>query len=196
MSTDHDRSFFRVPCELQIRFRVLNDDEFNVFKSYSLRPSAFSAMRMEVENQIRNLSIRDDSKALFERAFQILINLDQRMERIEEQLQQIAHGGKAILEVYDWVHGDLGGGGIAFKSEKTSKLKKGDRVLVDAILPALPEYRFVAACDVAHVDADGTVGMHFLAIHDDDREFIHRFVTAREREILRARANERDKPTK
>ena len=197
MSTDEDtnqkREFFRVPCEFQIRFREISDEELNVFKSFAMRPSPHSTLRAEVEGQLQAMPIRDESKVLLEKAFQILLNMDQRLERLEEQFQAFMSGAKPTLDSYEWVHGDLSAGGVAFVFEKGVKVKPDSRLLIDLILPAMPEYRLVAAAQVNYVNPDGRVGTDFLAIHEDDKEFIHRFVIAREREMLRNRALEREK---
>ncbi len=187
-----ERNYFRIACEFQVRFRVISDEELGVFSNYAMRPSPYSHLRFELENQLQAMDIRDESKFLFEKAFQILMNIDQRLERLEEQMQSIKTGDKGVLESYEWVHGDLGAGSTAFVASKTTEVKVGNHILLDIILPALPEYRFVAAAKVVHVD-EKNIGCEFSAIHEDDREFIHRYVIQREREVLRNRAQSKGK---
>ncbi|MDB5037513.1 MAG: hypothetical protein JWQ35_1041 [Bacteriovoracaceae bacterium] len=193
------RQYFRVSCELQVRFRVIDDEELQVFKSYALRPSPYSSLRNELENQLQAMDIREESKFLFERGFQLLMNIDQRLERLEEQMHLQRSGAAHIPDSYEWVHGDLGAGGLAFSSESKISVKPDQTVLLDCLLPSLPEYRFVVAAKVLHTEKKKLIGTEFLAIHEDDREFIHRFVIQRERELLRARATakkgETDKPS-
>jgi len=191
--SDRSRTYYRVPCELQIRFRRLDNEELKVFSSFAMRPSPHSNLKTEIEQQLQGIGIREESKTLFEKAFQLLLNLDQRLERIEEQLASLASGAKSTLDSYEWVHGDIGAGGLAFFPESKNPLLKGEKLLMDIILPTLPEHRFVVAAEVSHIDEVGKVGTKFISIHEDDREFIHRFVISREREILRLRALERER---
>jgi hypothetical protein len=190
-TNDSSRNYFRIACEFQVRIRVIDDEELVVFKNYAMRPSPYSSLKYELENQLQSMQIREESKFLFEKAFQLLINIDQRLERIEEQLVQ--REARAATETYEWVHGDLSAGGIAYQTQSKQPMKLDDKVLVDVILPSLPEYRFVAAGKIVHLDASLNLGVEFLAIHDDDREQIHRHVIQRERELLRARAGAKDK---
>jgi hypothetical protein len=192
MSEDHERSYFRIACEFQVRYRAIDEEELRVFRSYAMRPSPYSGLRYELENQLQSMAIREESKFLFEKAFQLLMNIDQRLERIEEQVQKSS--ATHIAESYEWVHGDLGAGGLAFSPEsKQVNVKPGQELLVDVILPSLPEYRFVAAAKVLHTEKKDQIGVEFVAIHEDDREFIHRYVIQREREVLRARAQGKSK---
>ncbi|MBN8555759.1 MAG: hypothetical protein J0L93_09970 [Deltaproteobacteria bacterium] len=185
-------SGFRVACEFQVRFRTIEESELEVFRSYAMRPSAYSALKSQIENQLSAMAIRDESKNLLEKAFQILLNIDQRLERIEEQMYNPDSSKYKILENYDWVHGELGAKGLSFSHEKTKSVKVGDLLLLDLILPSLPEQRMVAALKVSSLANDYIDG-NFVAIHDEDVEFLHRYVIAREREMLRARALERDR---
>lgn len=199
MSPDSTRNYYRIACEFQVRFRVIDDDELEVFQNYALRPAPYSSLKTELEAQLRAMDIREESKFLFEKAFQLLINIDQRLERIEEQL---VNKEANLPENYEWVHGDLGAGGLAFSTESDQKVKEGQKLLVDVILPSLPEYRFVAAAQALHTGKKGQIGVEFTSIHEDDREYIHRFVIQKERELLRARAiakessSENEKPKK
>lgn len=184
------RNFFRVPCEFQIRFRVIDEEEFKVFESYAMRPSTHSRLRGEIEGQLRGMEIREQSKSLFEKAFQILLNIDQRLERMEEMLLEKAENqSKLIKDSYEWVHGDISAGGISCTPKAHKGGKVGYLVLLDVLLPMLPEYRLVAAGKVARIEKNGEVGFEFSAIHEDDREFLHRFVISREREMLRSKAD-------
>lgn len=184
-----ERSYFRIACEFQIRFRKIDAEELKVFKSHAMRPSPYSSLRMELENQLQNMSIKAESKFLFEKAFQILVNIDQRLERLEEQVMGLRLGDQVTPDSYEWTHGDLGAGGLSFKAPSKSDVQVGDLVLVDILLPSMPEYRLVAAAKVVHLEGEGPVlGLEFDAIHEDDREFIHRYVIQREREMLRNRA--------
>jgi hypothetical protein len=183
---NNPRTYFRMACEFQVRFRVINEEELNVFKSYAMRPSPYSTLKNEIENQLQSMEIREESKFLFEKAFQLLINVDQRLERLEELITQ--REARTVADSYEWVHGDLGAGGLAFEIKEKKSPKVGDLVLIDLILPSLPEYRLVAAGRIVHSEKKNLISAEFIAIHEDDREYIHRFVIERERELLRARA--------
>ena len=185
-----EREFFRVACEFQIRIRKVEEEELQIFTAHGLRPSPYSILRTELEGQLSLLPIRDESKNLLEKAFQILINMDQRLERIEEYLEEREGDNGFKLMRYEWVHGDIGAGGFSCEVEGSHSFKSGEALLVDIILPALPDYRFVAAARA--VAAEGKkLNCEFAGIHADDREYIHRFVMARERELLRARSKDR-----
>lgn len=181
-------SSFRVPCEFQIRFREVTKEELEIFRTFSMRPSPFASLKNEVETMIRGADIREESKTLFEKAFQILINLDQRMERIEEHLNRNPLESGPILESYEWVHGDLGAGGLAMETKKPTP-RANAYVMLDVVVPGLPEHRFVAA---GLMQSSRRFECEFLAIHEDDREFLHRFIMNREREILRNRKQRSD----
>lgn len=187
------REYFRVPCELQVRFRKVNDEELKLFKQYGLRPSPYTSLRMTIEQDLQRLSIREESKTLLEKAFQILLNIDQRLERLEEYLQGQNSDAPEIKESHEWVRADLSAGGIAFIPSKEKDLKIGDDLMLDLLFPSLPEQRVVCAGKVVHIQSDGNIGIDFSEIHQDDQEFIHRFVIEKEREVLRARAQEREK---
>ena len=157
-----------------------------------MRPSPHSTLKSEIEAQIANMGIREESKLLFEKAFQILLNIDQRLERLEENMHHVMAGDKQVLESYDWVHGDLSAGGLSFVSEAKKDVKVEQTVLLDMLLPSLPEQRIVTAAKVIYADDAGKIGLEFSAIHEDDKEFIHRYVISREREMLRNRAVARE----
>lgn len=192
VTENQPRNYFRITCEFQVRFRAIDAEELQVFQNYAMRPSPHSTLKFEIENQLQSMEIREESKFLFEKAFQLLINIDQRLERIEEQLSQ--RDTKTLPDTYEWVHGDLGAGGLAFGSASKVRPQPGETILVDVILPSLPEYRFVAASKVVQSEKKDQICVEFLAVHDDDREYLHRFVIQREREILRARAVSKTKP--
>jgi hypothetical protein len=191
--TKENRNFFRVACEFQIRSRKIDEKELEMFRSFAMRPSQYSTLRYDLEHQFSSLNIREESKTLFEKAFQILINIDQRLERIEEQIQALRAKDEISLQNYEWIHGDLSAGGIYYHTDTKINFSVSDIVLIDLLLPSLPEYRVVAAARVSRAESQ-ELAMEFEAIHSDDQEFIHRFVMSREREMLRARAKERDNP--
>ena len=123
---ENQRNYFRVPCEFQLRHRVLEDQEFEVFKSFALRPSPYSSLKVEIENQLNNLPVGASSRLLFEKAFQILVNIDQRLERLEETFNQYIQGSEK-LEAYEWVTGNLGAGGLEFIHEGKKKYKENQK---------------------------------------------------------------------
>lgn len=188
MSSETDRSFFRVPCEFQLRFRKAGPDELELFKSIAMRPSIGSTTRTEIENAIQTLDSRDGMKTVIEKSVAILINIDQRIERMEENVLNILLDRKEEYIAYEWVSGDIGAGGAMFHWEEGEALKAGDDLLLDILLPDMPEHRIVAAAKVTDSSKTPEVSTEFVAIHPDDKEFIHRFVMARQREILRERS--------
>lgn len=193
MSSESDRSFFRVPCEYQLRFRKAGPNELELFRSIAMRPSIGSTTRTEIENAIQSLDSRDGMKTVIEKAVAILINIDQRIERMEENVLSILLDRKDEYIPYEWVSGDMGAGGAMFHWEEGQDIKVGDEVLLDMLLPDMPEHRIVAAAKVVSVNQSSEISTEFLAIHQDDKEFIHRFVMARQREILRERSRNKQK---
>jgi hypothetical protein len=187
------RAGFRIPCEFQIRFRKIQDDELDVFTAYAMRPSPYSHLRNEIQSQLAAMDIRHESKALLEKAFQILLNIDQRIERIEERLDAKEDEGTKIFESYQWVHGHLGAGGLTFQPEGPKTAEVGEKILMDLLLPSMPEQRIVSAGQIIRKEQDGVLVIEFVAIHQEDEEFLFQFVASKEREMLRARALERDK---
>lgn len=192
-SESQRRASFRIPCEFQIRFRRVEDDELQVFTAYAMRPSPYSHLRTEIQSQLTAMDIRHESKALLEKAFQILLNIDQRLERIEERLDAKEDEGAKIFESYQWVHGNLGAGGLTFQPEDPKGAKEHSKILMDILLPSLPEQRIVGAGEIIRIEQDGIFVVEFIAIHKEDEEFLFQFVAGKEREMLRARALERDK---
>src|SRR4051794_5364273 len=99
---EENRSFYRVPTEFQIRIKRLSPAELEVFQSFALRPSAYAGLRTEIETQIQSLEIREESKNLFQRAFSLLLSIDQRLERLEESVQNAALKEGSTIEAYEW----------------------------------------------------------------------------------------------
>lgn len=187
------KDFYKVPCDFQMRFRILSEEEHQVFQSVSMRPSPYSVLCSELDSLIESSKGLDMNRALIERAFQILINIDQRLERLEEDFHQFISGKKEEVQNYDWYHGELGAGGLVVqKSELKMEPSQAEAklILVDLLLPSLPEHRIVATAKLNEIDQDKCI-FEFQSIHKDDQEFIYRFVAARERELLRARASQK-----
>lgn|GEM_PF-7093526 len=159
-----------------------------MFQSVAMRPSPTSAVRAEIDNFIQTIDASDGMRNLIEKAFYLLLNIDQRLERLEEEFLKMMFGKKEEISQYEWVAGEVGAGGIAFRSEGHASVKQEDMVLLDILLPDLPEQRIVAAGKVREMKPESQFEIDFLSIHSDDREFIHRFVMARQREILRERS--------
>ncbi len=188
-----DRESFRIACELQIRFRKIDGEEARVFREFGLRTSPYTSLRSTFEIELNRLDAPTEMKGLLEKAFQVLLNIDQRLERIEEFVQGQQAEASTIKDSFEWVHADLSPGGIAFAPSKGVDIKEGDLLMMDMLFPSLPEQRVVCSGRVVHKGKLGAVGVQFDQIHQDDQEFIHRFVLEKEREVLRARAQERDK---
>lgn len=187
-----EKAFFTVPCEMQARYRVISEEEFQVFKVHGLRPSPGSSIREEVENQVKSLDLDDTGRSLVEKLFKLILNIDQRIERIEESLQKKPSPSGTEAEPYEFYQAELGAEGILLKIDAASGASVDDIVLLDMILPSLPEHRIVAAGTITELEPNQTIRVRFSAIHGDDREFIHRFSMIRQRELLRERAREEE----
>jgi len=189
------RDFYRISCELQIRYRKAEAEEIGMFKNFGLRLSPYTSLRNTIESELHTADLPEAGKSLLERAFQILLNIDQRLERLEELIQ---HQGVETptpgQEAHEWIHADVSAGGISFVPTKDKKLNMGDLVMMDMIFPSLPEQRVVCSGKVVHAgQKNDHLGIEFEYLHEEDREFIHRFVLEKEREMLRARALERER---
>lgn len=184
-----DKGFFKVPSEYQIRYRVIDETELKFFSEYAIRPSPTSAARGEIEFLLRSVDVSHEMRTLIERAFQLLLNIDQRLERFEEDFLNFVVEKKEELKPYEWVSGQLGASGVEFKEEHQELVALNDYLLLDILLPSLPEQRVVAAGKVAEVDPNTKhMEIEFTAIHPDDQEFIHRYSLQRQRELARERA--------
>lgn len=184
--------FFRVPTEFQLRFRPLSDEEKNIFSQASMRPSPYSALRSELDAMIESSRGGEFNRGLIERAFQILINIDQRLERIEEDLHQLASGGKSEVQSFQWYRGELGAKGLLLEASELKDFKFADsqELLLDLLLPSLPEHRIVCTAK-SYKLSSGHILFFFDSIHEDDLEYLHRYLASREREMLRARASQK-----
>jgi len=179
---------FRVSCELQLRFRKIDAEELRVFRAYGLRPSPYTSLRMGIEAELNRLSLEGGNRNLMERAFQLLLNIDQRLERLEEMIQIQTSKEPVIRETHEWFHAELSASGFSVILAKDLNLKSGDDLMMDMIFPSFPEQRIVCSGKIlALSSANGMANIDFMDIHKDDREFLHRFVMEREREILRGR---------
>lgn len=187
-SESKNEESFKVSCELQLRFRKVDAEELRVFKEFGLRPSPYTSLRMGIETELNRLSLQGENRILLEKAFQLLLNIDQRLERMEEFIQNQNGKEPMIRERHEWFHADLNASGLAFIPMKDSKLSSGDTLMLDMIFPSFPEQRIVCSGQVmSAAGKNNAVQVNFVDIHQDDREFLHRFVMEREREILRAR---------
>jgi len=187
-SGQNDRSSFRIPSEFQIRFRKVTEEEAQIFTSFAMRPSPVSAARGEIEGLISSLPFQDSGRVLIEKAFHFILNMDQRLERLEEILNQRVHQDEIGLKPYEWVSGEIGSHEVLFRWESDPELESGDRVLIDLLLPDLPELRVVACGRVINYSEEQASLIELESIHADDREYLHRFILARQREMLRDRA--------
>lgn len=190
---ESDRQYFRVPCDFQIRYTKLSNTEFEVFESHSTRPSTMSSVRMDIHNLVSTLDLRDGAKSLIEHGVNLLLSIDQRLDRLEENVLKLLLDQKDEYVPYHFVHGEIGAVGMTFETDTIQSLRKGDRLLCDFILPDMPEHRIVAALEVKSLTDEGGVDGEFVSFHHDDQEFLHRFIRSRERQILRQRAQERER---
>ena len=193
MDSRHNQpqAFFHVPCELQIRFRELSPEELSAFQSFGLRPSPYTQLRLGLESEFSRMQMGDESRSVLEKAFKILINIDQRLERLEELIQGQMSGAPVIKEGHEWVQADLSAAGLSFIPASPKQVKVSSQILLDIILPGLPEQRVVATATIVAIEGE-KVRVEFSMLHQDDKEAIHRFVLEREREILRSRALDRE----
>ncbi len=167
--------------------RALTDEEAKLFLASPSRPSPYSALRSELKNLTESLKFSDAYKTMIEKAFQLLINMDQRLERMEEQIYSMTSDKESDLLGYQWMLGEIGGLGIKL-DKKNIPQNTGDQIwLLDFILPSLPEQRVIATALLEDLGSETDL-LRFQSIHEADRECIHQFVAAREREILRERA--------
>lgn len=200
MSSDKEsestRDYYRVPCDMQVRYKKIGAEEADLFKAYAIRPSSHSSLTQEIDLQVQQSSFSAEAKFLFEKAFQILLSIDQRLDHLEERLNSDQSGITDIEMTYEWATGDLSASGIGLRLQSPPSVQAGDKILLDVVLPALPEHRFVATAEVAHTKEKNEIGLNFISIHEDDREFLHQYVRKREREILRSRAQKRNSDKK
>lgn len=182
-----EKAFFKVPCEFQLRFRELTQEEADLFHASPSRPSPYSALRTELKALTESIKFGDPYKTLIEKAFQLLINMDQRLERMEEQVYSMTSDVADDLVGYQWTIAEIGALGIQLDKKYVSPQNSNSIFLLDFIIPSLPEQRVIATASLKDLDSSSYV-FFFKSIHDADRELIHQFVASREREILRDRS--------
>lgn len=184
---EETNAYFRVPCEIQIRARVIDQAEFEMFQKVTLRPSPVASLRSEIESLMRVSSLDESLRGVIANAFSLMLNIDQRLDRIEEDLSLFIQGKKEHITPYEWTRVELGAEGFLAQLAQLPKLTMGDLVLVDFLLPSFPEQRIVAAVKVVEDSNPEEVHFRFECLHDEDLEGIFRFIRSREREILRSR---------
>lgn len=179
--------YFKVPCNIKMRFEKISEDELLKLKDFRLRPSPISSLRTQLEHEVRGLDLPDRTKAMIERHFSILLHIDQRLSRIEDVLaHENASGPKP--PAYNQELAEIGGEGMVIQTEKASDYKADELVFLDLLLPAIPEQKIEAVGRVQASEAQNQLNLRFEALHQDDKEALYRFVRFREREILRERS--------
>lgn len=185
-SEETENNYFRVECEFQYRARRIDPSELEVFRSVSMRPAPTVGVRNEVETLLRGSDLGEGMKTVVERSMAILMSIDQRLERIEEDISMIITGQGEKLQAYEWVAAEMGSKGFIAELPQVENPQVGEYILMDALLPTMPEHRIVATMRVDEVDG-AAAHFKFDALHAEDEEFVFRFVRSREREILRSR---------
>jgi len=180
-----ETAFYTVPAQFQIVVEPLKTPESIEQKELLLsRPSPFSSLRLSLENQIRAGDQSMGNKELVTKAFELLLSVEQRLNRVEEFLSHKERGKSVPL--YQWVQGSIGAGALNFTLPEGQNAD-AQVLWVDLLLPSVPEYRVQLLANVT--DRSGTMlNCSFRKIHDEDREQIFRFVRQREREIIRAKS--------
>lgn len=183
---EKDKDYFRVPCEFQMRSRVVDEQERELFKTVSVRPSASLSLRSEVEGLLRGSQLDESLRSVVDYGFALLLNMDQRLERIEEEFSLFVSGQKEKIQQYQWVSADLGAEGLWVPRSVLADAKEGDFLLMDILLPSMPEQRLVATLEWVEC-REGQAHLLFDGLHKEDEEYLFRFIRSREREILRSR---------
>ena len=94
---------------------------------------------------------------------------------------------------------NISGSGLKFKSQDS--INEGDFLDIKLVLPIASGVIIELIGEVVHVEGSSEkndasqpdmkdIAVKFAAINEDDREFIIRYVFKRQRELLRAEANE------
>lgn len=183
-----NESGFRVPCEIKLRYKQIRPEELDRFQLFSLRSSGKHHLRSEIEQCLHAVDLSSSSKALVEKGFQLLLHLDQKLDRIEREFQK-QFSQETEEKPYQSCQVQLGGTGLIWS---TSGLKEGEQLILDMVVPNIPEQQMLLGARVKQKVDDG-YELEFNAIHEEDREYIYRYVASREREILRRRALEKKK---
>lgn len=184
-------SYFRVACEFQVRARKIDEEELRVFEEVSLRPSPMASIRGEIDTLLRASPLDEGSKSVVDYVVSILLNIDQRLDRIEEDMQNFFRGEKSEIQFYEWVSGEIGGEGCIVEMPEITDANEGDHLIMDLLLPTLPEQRIVAVGQIQQKPEPSKYHLEFKLIHADDKEYLYRFIRSREREILRARKKQK-----
>lgn len=178
MSDSQD--FFRVPAVVKMRQQPTGHK--------TLRPFVLSSVRSEIEMHLHSSSLDKNDKLLTEKMFELVLGLDLRLQRIEEQLDAVLN--QALEQYPRWfsVALDLGAEGFYVKkSDWPFKAQPDASLNIEFLVPVVPEWPFQAILSTRPSKNSEYWHFGFEEIHYDDREMIHRYLRIRERELLRAR---------
>ncbi len=177
-------SYFRLSVQLKIRRKEIQ-------LRAAARPNSLSSTRSDIEMQIHEADLGKEEKVLAERLFDVLLGLDIRLQRLEEQVGALLSGNPKSYEVFREIPMELGAEGIVVSKEVWpfgEALEKGDGF--EIVLPFVPEWPFQTSLQMAESVGVDSYHFRFKHIHKDDQELIHRYLRVREREVLRARRSE------
>jgi len=172
--------YFRVPVFLRVRTR-------RALAKGPLSPSLLSTLRADLETQLQACSLDVAEKELTQKLFELVLGVDVRLCRIEEQLETIISKETEKFEKFKGVAMELGAQGFLVNKSDWPFGAEPESTTFEFLLPLVPEWSCLARLSLIAGSSDEVFHFRFQEIHGDDREMIHRYVRSRERELLRAR---------
>lgn len=177
--------YFKVPCEIKWRVKSLNPQEFNEKAKSGVALGHLASFRSDLDTQLRSTSLKGPEKVLMEKAFELLMSIENRLDRVEEFISTLSKESTSSFVPYQSSLIELGAAGFILQEQEW----KGpmECLEVEMLLPAVPEYRLrVLVRQVQRVG--GFWHFRFEALALDDEEAVHRYIRQRERELLRSRS--------
>jgi hypothetical protein len=183
------REYFRVGVRLPIEFRTISYDEYLSLEDAIKCSTAQIVDSINEVHFLRDLVAHDEvTQKKKGQIYAYVRMIDKKLDMILDLLTK-----SEDKRTYTNRHIDvnIGGAGIRFVSDVN--LSTGTYVELKVILPLLPFPKITALCQVTRgrriVRADGTtnweVALNFLAINENDRDLLVKYIFARERESLR-----------
>jgi len=175
-----DQNYFKVPTSLRMRTR-------RFLAKGPLTPFVLSTIRADLELQLQSANLASEEKELTQRMFELVLGVDLRLRRMEEQLDTLINQDTGNFEKFKSVSMELGAQGFLVKKSDWPFPKTDSLEAFEFLLPLVPEWSFLARIQEEPQGPADSYHFRFHEIHADDQEMIHRYVRSRERELLRAR---------
>ncbi len=196
------RAYLRVEAPLAIRYRLVDEAEaFQIRREIEARGAPPGAGRgrsaTRLDRRRTRSTISPDTAATQTLPSEVLRQLDRIEEKLDRILDQVGaprEGGVAGLGPRKVRHVDLSGSGMRFHIDEQAP--SGSLLEVDVLVPLAPPVQVLTLVEVLRCTrASGDRGPwvfagRFETIHEDDRAAIVRYTFDRQRELEKAAKKE------